>query len=1273
MAPQTQMQTAQQARPSRRPDEPADEKLGQPSDRANSSAVSKRRTIVTTTTTTTRENGNIDKSQVAEGSNPAIQESLAVVEDLGRRAVEQPQRAPQVARKSKLTDVSSVGKAEQQVEFEQQELEPANAAKLANLLVEGNKFVSTIGTIAAQSSQSRIVACLLKDGLQLQLRIQEMRPGLFEVGTNLSECRKYLAEHQKLLENLNKHKRAPLEGWMAKFRSTSAALPNMSTELRLVYMCMAENLQSCWRGLLLQLEQRMQLLDESCKFFESAERLLLVIERADKHVQAYRREFLDGPGSIRFSQATDELRRLNGQVLEEFLLAKRRQRRLVQLVGKMAAGNLADSRPNLLVGEAQTLIDFIEGHIGPLERRKIQLENVITTTTTTRASANKNTQMSLQPDQMRLVPRPDKAEQWKRRTTTTTSQRNQIMPVSTSSTTTMRLRDIENFNDLMLAEGWLNAKVDQLNSSLLLSLGSSAQDTRSILNKHEQIALECSAIEEATLNFNRRNIHAIKPAPPGDQTEPGGSNAAASQCGRPSLFEQQRALATRTRDVIAILDARITLLRRTIEFYARARDATSDINKMMRRLQVDNSLQSVQFVADELALKDVSSVVASGATIISELQQLQLAQQHGQRSEEVGLGLATDGIRAVIDQLNQDLAHLKTVLNQRRLVLLNEDAAKMAQNFTTKCRQLRFWLDNQVRGLQLANGRIGFDVLAVRAYIETHERLRVYLQQKTLEVEALLRLLSTLTENFDTKSGTADELQRDSDELRQEWISATNCIERRLEFAAKYLTILMAVNEQNRNLDLLGRAANETAGGAARRPRTPDERTDEDTKSAIEQGLAQLASQVKNFTMDAQRSNTALVHSYGLDTKPITSDINKQQVVGHANGSLKLLTERHKSILSKLNSRRPLKWTAAPRSEQPEPQSQRKDLLVNGARPQAPPQEQATTGPPKFVRQLVDAEVEPFSTAELECELDGSIAPSATCRVEWLLNNKRIPHTIKHSTDSEGSRYRLTIGQFGPICCGIYTARATNQLGQTSSSSCRLRLCGIREDEDPPARLEQQAQQQKIATENQRTSAPATKWRNVGGNKWQQQMSKERALERIIQGVESPMGHEECSAERQQSTITSTTTTTTTINNQNNTGNETNRFPVTQLSYDGSQRLASIDSPARSETISRSPFEGTPQPPAFMQSLREQLTTADDNCLQTGLVCVVVGNPPPNVEWLHEGRPIASAKCPRPESSPRANICKLTIETMNDKTLGQYVCRATNRLGQSTTALTLGQ
>lgn len=1336
----------------------------------NQSAQTKSTTKTTTTTTktilTTTKRQNADRLCGLEDEVS----SVAFVEDLGQRAT--PISSAQAAAMSNRRIGSSFIENKQQRDYHhhhqqqpnkrstRENIDAQNSSSVnqqetsrsmnLNELVNGNKLVTTLSTIAAQSGYSRLVLVVLKDGDKLRLKIQEMRPALFEVGGNLRECIKYLEEHRKLIVNLRKQKQTPIECWMQKYQKIAAEKePNMSNERKLIYKCMLENLQGCWRALLNQLDERLLLLEGTCKFYSLANELVEALDKADYHVQVFRQEFLDGPSSSRFNEACNELRKLNEIASNCYAAAKNKQQQLVQLIEALGKENLGDARVDYLISDAQNLINYISTYLEPFEKRRIQLETVISSSKSINVSKfmepdsriNMESSNTFNSHHLNNNEHLDSSSSTIKQPYSSSFKPDQSITTTSTTSKTILLREINNFNDLNLVDNWLKVKIDQLNSSLLSSLGVSVPDTRSIADKHEQIALECRAIEEATLTFNGRNIHAIKSINDLKDDKSQGDNP---------LFEQQKLLATRTRDVITILDARLVLLRRSIDFYLRSKEATSDIGKMMRRLQVDNSLQSVQFVSNELELKDVSSVVASGATIISELQQLQLAQQHGERSRIVNLNLATNGIRAIIDKLNQDLANLKTMLNQRRLVLLNEDAAKMANNFSNKCHQLQFWLNNHVKSFLIENNQVHVnDPAKVRQFCDSYEQMRTSVQSKTLEVEALLRSLTTLTEHFDAKSKTMDDIQRNTDELRQDWINATNCLEGRLDLIKKYLAILNSVSTLNKELKALDKFYNSSES-------VSDERTDEDIRINMDHTLLQLANQVKNFQVDTKKNNTEFVYirpslsvqNDGRDMPSLVkSNLNKQQLLDKASELQKRfedernLIEHERSV--QINSRQIL-----------DPAHQR-------------PQQ---VDPPRFTRVLADQAVEPFKSIELVCELDDS-----DCQVDWFMNNfKRIPSAIKHRISSEGNQHKLCINNFSSICCGTYLVRASNNAGQ-ATSQCKLKLAGIKETQEnenyQPVRLnsnrvigqpthnemvddgdeevdivqerkigqqqsklepaaiessegldQQQRDLSQVSPNNSRaisSSSSFSQWQPTNENDRQIRSSivdenNDQTISRVIQGVKDKMGDERASLnsnplirisqlDNSDSDITIDTTmkTTTTTIIDNNNLNSKDKLPVMKTNYSGqltindggggggggitntsstnvnnqNLRVSYIDSPDQvssttlSRSVSKSPFDGTPQPPIFVQGLQNTMPRC---CSRVGLVCLVMGNPAPTIEWLHNKQVIATAKCSRPASGcPKGNICKLTIETTNPQTEGQYTCRASNRLGKTTTNYTL--
>lgn len=1220
--------------------------------------------IETTTSTTTTETTESCLSEVSRRGEEA--ENVALVEHLGRRA-------------GRLSSVGPRQSTGDQESVTGQEGGP----------IEGNKRVTTVSTIGAQSGHSRLVLALLKEGDdKFHMKVQEMRPAIFELGLNRSEASKYQEEHRRMLASLRKQEQAPVEAFLQKYQrirqDAQRAGAQLSAERQLVYLCMLENLQACWRASLGQLEKRAQLLGLACDFYELADRLGRSVELAEMHVQTNRLEFLDGrragQPAKRLEEATRELRLLNKNVSDSYESARRKQLQLIELIRVIASGNLGDARVNHLISDAHTLINHISTYLEPLRKRRLQLESVLkTTTTTTTTTATRRTLTS------------SLGENSNRRTH---SDSNSSEPSTSQAPNQQQvmIREISSFNDLRFVDEWLSLKIEQLNSSLLSSLGGGALDSRTILSKHEQILLECRAIEEATLLFNGKNVHAIKSPiiqqqQQQQQRDSNESMAARNQQKKQeTLLEQQRILSTKAREAITILEARIALLRRTIDFHVRSKEATGDIGKMMRRLQVDNSLQSVEFVAHELELKDVSSVVASGATIISELQQLQLAQQHGQRSSLVSLNLVTGGIRQAIDQLQQELAHLKTVLSQRKLLLLNEDVNKMATNFNQKCNQLHCWLQNHVQSYLLRNDRLPLDLSGVREFRQTHQQLRSEVQRKTLEVEALLRSFTSLTEeNFDRK--LAETIQRSMDNLRRDWIAVTNCLERRSELANKYWTLLATAGQLDRSLVELQR-------GPASADRLPDE-----VRADIEQLAQQLGTQLKLLRIELQKGSGGELRSNDGDgeqraTSEAVNELNRGQMIEQAESLCAQLAARKRSLLEG----RPVAAATTTGQQQSAPSS---DRTADQGKPK---EAKKPSEPPRFRQTLSDKWAAPFSPlVELECEI---IAPGDSdnddhYELEWLMNNfRKIPASIRHSTSRDNNRHKLSIHNFGPQCCGTFIARAWNSAGQ-AVSRCELRLAGMNNRQQQQTSV---VEQTNVRSSGDSSCLLAHRWPPASRDKFSRRPGegrrplnaaneKHKAMARIVQGVESL---------NEQENISTTTTIST---NNSSSRQEDWKLPVTESKYSAAadreqqenniktntSRLqtqldaASSPSPslattlASNRSISRSPLDGTPQPPRFVQPLRCQ--SMSPCCSRAGLLCVVVGNPPPTIEWLHNNQVVALAKCPPRQQQQsaadannnnnprRGNICKLTIETVNESTTsGEYTCRASNRIGQATTS-----
>uniref|UniRef100_A0A914RXC9 Ig-like domain-containing protein n=1 Tax=Parascaris equorum TaxID=6256 RepID=A0A914RXC9_PAREQ len=84
-----------------------------------------------------------------------------------------------------------------------------------------------------------------------------------------------------------------------------------------------------------------------------------------------------------------------------------------------------------------------------------------------------------------------------------------------------------------------------------------------------------------------------------------------------------------------------------------------------------------------------------------------------------------------------------------------------------------------------------------------------------------------------------------------------------------------------------------------------------------------------------------------------------------------------------------------------------------------------------------------------------------------------------------------------------------------------------------------------------------------------------------------------------------------------------------------------------------------PSAPLFLKELKHQPLKPG---AQVVLEARVVGNPPPQVEWLKNGSPLKNYRA-KTEYDPHSGICLLTIPQMFTDDIGEYTCKATNTNG----------
>ncbi|KAF8795362.1 Muscle M-line assembly protein unc-89 like protein [Argiope bruennichi] len=130
----------------------------------------------------------------------------------------------------------------------------------------GTPATTTISTIAVQSGNTRIVIALLQSKEWIQLKIQEMYPAMTDIGTNLREVTDLYQQHEKVLEKLQEKQEICLR--IVKFAEDLLQKGNYAgEELRnRSYILLSE----C-ADLLSALEQRRQLLTDAIHFFTRAQ------------------------------------------------------------------------------------------------------------------------------------------------------------------------------------------------------------------------------------------------------------------------------------------------------------------------------------------------------------------------------------------------------------------------------------------------------------------------------------------------------------------------------------------------------------------------------------------------------------------------------------------------------------------------------------------------------------------------------------------------------------------------------------------------------------------------------------------------------------------------------------------------------------------------------------------------------------------------------------------------------------------------------------------
>ncbi|KAI6225468.1 hypothetical protein M3Y99_01339800 [Aphelenchoides fujianensis] len=138
-----------------------------------------------------------------------------------------------------------------------------------NAAAEERPSTTTISTIAVLAApHTRIVIAMLKSLGDIEVRIDEMKPKLLEIGAKRAETAELLDAHTDLIERLGS-KQEQVEELLTR---ADQLVTEQKDHDVYVYQAMAESLGVAWKDLNRQLELRGYVLEDTLRFYEQAER-----------------------------------------------------------------------------------------------------------------------------------------------------------------------------------------------------------------------------------------------------------------------------------------------------------------------------------------------------------------------------------------------------------------------------------------------------------------------------------------------------------------------------------------------------------------------------------------------------------------------------------------------------------------------------------------------------------------------------------------------------------------------------------------------------------------------------------------------------------------------------------------------------------------------------------------------------------------------------------------------------------------------------------------
>lgn len=292
---------------------------------------------------------------------------------------------------------------------------------------------------------------------------------------------------------------------------------------------------------------------------------------------------------------------------------------------------------------------------------------------------------------------------------------------------------------------------------------------------------------------------------------------------------------------------------------------------------------------------------------------------------------------------------------------------------------------------------------------------------------------------------------------------------------------------------------------------------------------------------------------------------------------------------------------------------------------------------PKFTKPVNAVVAKPDEDIILEAEFVGQPTP----QIEWFRNNKQISETKENTIQTDNQKSTLIIKKTAKQKSGKYEVRATNPKGEAKSSGSVL--IEEKETNGVPPKFLQPVKPQNATIGEVAILEATVEAVPFASFQWYYQTMP------ITQSKEFKIVTSENKSVLLINEVTPELSGTFTCRAENSMGSVTSTATLNVIEDIELEETKELEYPR---------FIKQPSPIRVMDGQKVTFQ------------CVVVGKPTPRVQWFHNDVPVEDAKDVL-ISQDSEGVCSLTITEAFPENSGEYVCYASNKVGEAVCKSTL--